>query len=117
MFVYEEMLGGNLAKNYPVIDKFVKGVGTSIKTLDVTAKTYTANAKTIYSKLAKYVDDLHNFQGALVKGVNTTGDAIKKKVLEVGIPRGATTEQVEQISKAIEYAASKGIEMNVRIVK
>ena len=92
-FVYETFLGGNLVKNYPVIDKFINGVATSIKTLDLGAKTYTANVKTIFSRLKTYIDDLHGFQGTIHGGVNTTNNAIKTKILEIGIPRGATTTQ------------------------
>jgi hypothetical protein len=50
-FVYEAMRGGNLAKNFPTIDKFVKGVATSIKTLDLGAATYLNKPAHIYNKL------------------------------------------------------------------
>ena len=36
---------------------------------------------------------------------------------EVGIPKGASEAQINQINKAVEYAKSLGIEMNVRVVK
>lgn len=117
-FVYEEML--NLAgkfrvSNYPVIDAFYKGIATSIKTLDLGAKTYLKD-NAVLNKLTGYVDDLASFEGTNFAGVDTR-NAITKKVLEVGIPKGATSAQVNQINKAIEYASEKGIQMNVRVVK
>lgn len=61
-FVYEKMLGGNLVKNYPVIDKFVNGVATSIKTLDVGAKSYL-KGNNVFNKLKDYIDKLSSFKG------------------------------------------------------
>ncbi len=115
-FVYEVAAGGNLVKNYPVIDKFIKGVATSIKTLDLKAKTYQT-ASNVYGKLKGYIDDLYEFQGAVKGGVNTTNGAIKEKVLDVAIPKGATAKQIEMIQKAIDYGASKGIKVKVNTVK
>jgi RHS repeat-associated protein len=39
----ERALGGNLPTNFPVIDKLAKGVATSIKSIDLTAKSYQRN--------------------------------------------------------------------------
>lgn len=114
-FVYEAAAGGNLVRNYPVIDKFVKGVATSIKTLDLKAKTYQ-KAGAVYSKLKGYIDDLYEFQGTIKGGVNTTNGAIKEKVLDVAIPKGASTQQVEMIQKAVEYGSKKGITVKVNTV-
>jgi RHS repeat-associated protein len=59
----ESMLGANLPRAFPVIDKFLNGVATSIKSLDLTAKTYQ-NAKALASKINGYVDKLADFNGA-----------------------------------------------------
>jgi hypothetical protein len=118
-FVYEEMLGlKGLFKshNFPVIDAFYKGVATSVKTMDVFAKSYK-NGNRIYGQLKKYVDDLHAFKGRQWRGEVVKGSDIKSKVLEVGIPKGATETQIGQINKAINYAKDLGIKMNVRSVK
>jgi len=121
-YVYERMLGlKGLMKtsNFPVIDAFYKGVATSVKTLDIFAKKY-ANDLTgtaVKKQLIQYVDDLANFNGASWGGQVVKGSDITKKVLEVGIPRGASKEVVQQIQEAVKYAVDKGIEMNVRVVK
>jgi RHS repeat-associated protein len=117
-FVYEQMLGlKGLMKshNFPVIDAFYNGVATSVKTLNVFAKSYNAGNK-LYKTLAGYVEDLSAFNGRQWGDDIVRGSDIKSKVLEVGIPRGASSEQVKQINNAIKYAADKGIEMNVRVV-
>ncbi len=115
-FVYEAAAGGNLVRNYPVIDKFISGVATSIKTLDLKAKSYQ-KAGAVYSKLKGYIDDLYDFQGTIKGGVNTTNGAIKEKILDVAIPKGATTQQVEMIQKAVQYGESKGITVKVNTVQ
>ena len=116
-FVYESMLGlkGTFSvKNYPVIDAFYNGVATSIKTLDLGAKSYL-KGNSVYNKLVNYIDDLANFKGTMHGGINTKG-VIKSKVLEVGIP-GANQAQREQIQRAIKYAVEKDIKINIRVVK
>ena len=118
-FVYEEMLalkGTFNVSNFPVIDAFYNGVATSVKTMNLGAKSYS-KGNAVYSQLSKYIDALAGFNGKEWAGNVVKGSDIKSKVLEVGIPRGATSAQVQQINKAIETAASKNIQMNVRVVK
>jgi hypothetical protein len=116
-FVYEAMKGGNLVKNFPIIDKFSRGIATSIKTLDLGAKTYKSGGKAVFNTLKKYVDKLDEFAGATKGGTTVAKDEIKKKVLDVGIPRGATTEQVKQMQQAVSYAKNKGIDLKLIVVK
>lgn len=54
-----------LLKNYPVIDAFYDGIATSIKTMDLRAKSY-AGGKNIYSTLKGYIDKLADFNGAFM---------------------------------------------------
>jgi len=115
-FIYEASQGANLAKNYPVIDKFLNGVATSIKTLDFNMSTYAKNSKAIYNTLKGYIDKLAEFKGANVGGVNTI-DQIEKKILNVGIPKGANKEQVSMFNQAVEYAKSLNIELQLNVVK
>jgi hypothetical protein len=37
--------------------------------------------------------------------------------LDVGIPKGATKSQVEQIQEAIKYGKDKGIKVEINVVK
>ena len=117
-FVYEKLMGGNLVQNFPVIDKFIKGVATSIKTLDLAAATYTKETgKAVYNKLKGYIDDLANFKGANHGGTKVMEEDIKERILNVGIPKGATKSQVEQIQEAIKYGKGKGITVEINVVK
>ena len=51
----ETALGKNLAAGFPVIDKFLNGTATSIKSIDLTAKTYQDTEK-LGSTLDNFVD-------------------------------------------------------------
>ena len=116
-FVYESMLGlkGTFkVKNFPVIDAFHNGIATSIKTIDLSTKSYL-KGNGVYYTLKSYIDKLANFKGVNWGGINTQG-AIKSRVLEVGIPKGATAKQIEQINKAVQYGNSNGVKVNVRVV-
>jgi hypothetical protein len=121
-FVFERMTGtkglfsAKGINNFPVIDAFYNGVATSIKTLEVTAKSYL-KGNAVFNKLAGYVDDLAGFSGQRWAGEVVEETAIKSRVLEIGIPRGATSAQVGQINSAVEYAASKGVQLKVRVVE
>lgn len=121
-FVYEEMLalkGMMKSTNFPVIDAFYKGVATSIKTLDIFAKTYAKDVtnSAVKKQLVQYIDDLANFNGRTWGGQTVKGSDIKERVLEIGIPKGATESVVKQIDEAIKYAQGLGIKMNVRVVQ
>ena len=115
-FVYEASQGANLVKNYPVIDKFMNGVATSIKTLDFNMVSYAKNAKSIYNTLKGYIDKLAEFKGANFGGVNTV-DQIEKKILNVGVPKGANEEQIKMLQQAVEYGKSLNIEVQIKAVK
>ena len=119
-FVYEEVLKANLRhiKNYPVIDDFIAATGkaTSVKTLDLAAKTYLKSGKPVFNQLRNYIDKLAKFKGANWGKFNTV-NKIKSKVLELGVPPGATPVQLVQINNAIAYANSNNIKLIVRIVK
>lgn len=65
-FVYEEMLGlkGTFkSSNFPVIDAFYRGVATSIKTMELTGKSYLKE-NAVYNTMKGYIDKLVNFRGA-----------------------------------------------------
>jgi len=102
---YEEILKANRRNipGYKVIDDFVlaSGKATSLKTMDLSMKSYTQNAgKGIYSTSKTYIDDLARFEGAARGGANFI-NRIKSKVTELGIPKGATQHQVMQLNRAI----------------
>lgn len=117
-FVYEVSRGANLVRNFPVIDKFLKGVATSIKTLDLQAPTYAKEgSRAVYNTLKGYIDKLKDFKGANKSGKEVLESDIKEKVLDVAIPKGATKAQVEQIQEAIKYGQNQGIKVEINVVK
>jgi hypothetical protein len=119
-FVYEQMIGlkGLMkAPNFPVIDAFYNGVATSVKTMDIFAKKYIGNSTAIKKQILEYADKLAAFEGASWGGQTVTKNEIKKRVLEIGIPKGASESVINQIKEAVAIASKKGIKVNVRVVK
>jgi RHS repeat-associated protein len=113
----EKSLGGNLPKNFPVIDKLQNGVATSIKSVDLTAKTYN-KGNGLLNTLTGYVNKLSNFtQGQRGNFTVLEGVDFTRKTLDVAIQPGrATAQQWEQIGKAMKYAKSQGIEFIIRFI-
>lgn len=107
--------GTSLHPNFPVIDRFLNGVATSVKSLDLAASSY-ASRNALFNAMARYVDKLDSFSGRTFAG-KAVGDAdspILKKVLEVAMQKGiASPHQIEQLRRAQNYAASKSIELKV----
>jgi len=116
-FAIEDMLGGNLPKNFPVLDKFADGVATSIKSIDVTAISYN-KGNALLSTLKGYVNKLSNFTYGSTGGMTITIDDITTKVLEVAIQPGkASLNQWEQIAKAMQYARDNSIDLKLKLIK
>lgn len=108
-FAAEKVLGGNLPKAFPVIVKFVNGVVTSIKSIDVTAASYT-KGNGLLNTLKGHVNKLESFNGKAFGGVGVTESSIICKSLVVAIqPNKATLYQLEQIGKAMKYAMDNNI--------
>jgi RHS repeat-associated protein len=114
--IIEKMLGANLPRNFPVIDKLVNGVATSIKSLDLTAKSYQ-NIKTLTSKIDGYVDKLASFKGASGGGGTVTAAEISSKELQLAVPPGATAAQEAAIKAATERAQKAGVTVTVTVIK
>ena len=104
------------SSNFPVIDAFYQGVATSVKTMNIFAKSLAKDGA-VEKQLVKYVDKLADFKGASWGGQTVEGAEITKRVLEVGIPKGASEKVIQQIAKATEYAKTQGVELNVRVVR
>lgn len=73
----EDGLGQNLPETFKTIDKYddVTGEATSIKSIDLDAKTYQTVSK-LKSRLNKYADELDRFTEYTISGV-TIGDAVR----------------------------------------
>ncbi|MEM7782867.1 MAG: putative Ig domain-containing protein [Planctomycetota bacterium] len=104
---------GQKISSFPVIDDFIlkngRGIATSIKSLDLTAKSYQSGSK-VLSQLNTYAKKLQQFSGATRKGVTVGpgGHAINDKVLVVAFEQGtATGLQAEAIKRFIREAGTK----------
>jgi hypothetical protein len=116
-FAIEGMLGGNLPKAFPVIDKFADGVATSIKSIDLTAETY-GKGNNLLNTLKGYTNKLSDFKGASRNGFRLRESDITSKVLEVAIQPGkASLNQWEQIGKAMQHAKDNNIQFNLQFIK
>jgi len=109
----EKALGHTLG-NRQTIDKLVGRTATSIKSIDLNAKTYQ-NMSKLGSKLREYVDDLADFKGTRYKRVDyLPGQDFDDRVLELAIPsRGVTAAQRQALEQAIRYGASRGVDVRI----
>lgn len=112
----ENMLGHNLPRTFPTIDKFSNGLATSIKSLDLA--TGYKNPANISSTLNKAMRALAGFEGGVVgrTAVGTTfgGPAIVRRQLQVAIPAGYTMTAGQQA--AMQTAAARAREQGFSFV-
>ena len=105
----EKMLGGNLPKNFPVIDRFENGIATSIKSVDLAAESYQ-DIKRLERLLVNHINSVREFKGRNFAKTNITSAMIKGRSLEVAIPRGVATEAQREVIKKMEtFAPTRGV--------
>jgi hypothetical protein len=108
----ERMILGRAANitvsNFPVIDDYANGIATSIKSLDLTASSYSS-ATGLSSRLADYARRLAQFGGSTWGGVTIPplGQTIQSRVLLVAFEQGAPTVQQAQTLRAFLQTASQ----------
>lgn len=108
--------GESLPARFPVIDavKMVAGRDTalsitSIKSIDLNAKTYQVASK-IGSKLKGYIDSVAGFRLARLGERKVTTNATTERNLVVAIPSGPlTAAQQDALEAAQAYGAQNGI--------
>ena len=113
----EAKAGGNLPTNFPVIDKEIGDVITSIKSVDLTATTYQSASK-LRALARGFVKDLNDFKGATYSGktVVTTSNTTKK--IELFYQTGkASSAQLEVLERVQAEAMKKGIEIIIKAIK
>jgi hypothetical protein len=116
----ENMLGADLtwAKNFPTIDKIENGVATSIKSMDLTAKSYQ-KGNTVLNTIKGYVDSLSSFSSKSWGGTTVrAGKEYTSKALELAVQTGKGSEsQWNQINQAIQYATDHNISVIIKFIK
>lgn len=101
-----------LPGNFPVVDIYRNGTAISVKSLDLSRKTY--QGRRLFSKLKQYIDHLIDFRGASVGLRRVPGNA--RKELEVVIPKGlANPQQRQLLDEAVDYGRLNNI--TVRIIE
>jgi filamentous hemagglutinin len=112
-FAIEGLLGTNLAKNLPVIDRFINGIATSIKSIDLTLKSYQS-ISTLKRTLLQYVHALVDFGGTKWGDDIVRGSQITGRSLEIVIPAGtATAEQQAAIQVVANFAKLLGVVVKI----
>ena len=93
-----ERLGQNLPRSFPVVDIFKDGIVTSIKSIDLLAKSYHDAVKIIQVG-RKYVDLVAEFKGGERAGAVIEWAQIKGRAVVLAVPRGATAAQNESAAR------------------
>lgn len=107
----ETRLGANTPKGFPTIDRWINGVATSIKSLDLTAKTYQ-NVAALTRRINGYVDKLWAFEGEEFGGLVIAESAIVSRELILVVPSGIqTAAQTRAIIEADKRAKAIGINL------
>ena len=100
-----------MARAFPVIDKFLNGAATSVKSIDLTAKTCQDTEK-LASTLGNYVDKVANFKGAAFDGVEIKASQITARELQIAVPKGSmTTAQRDILNATAVSAQKKGVKL------
>ncbi len=110
----EKTLGQNLPQNFPVIDKFENGLATSIKSMDLSAKSYQSIA-TLDRTLKGYIDSVSTFNGRRWAGQEVSG--VTSRALELAIPNAMSVAQHEALVRALQYGRSVGVDVKIIVIK
>jgi hypothetical protein len=110
---FSERLGANLPPWFPVIDSWLNGVATSIKSIDLRAATYQSAERLTY-RLNKYIDQIALYDGSESGFLVIESSAIRQRVLSLAIPKGSmTAAQRAAIGAARARAEAFGVDLVV----
>lgn len=87
-------------------------MATSIKSLDLDAKTYQSPAA-LERTLKRYIDKVAAFNGRDWGGATINAGDIKGRGLDLALPHGGTPAQQAVIRQVTQYAAQQGVLMNL----
>jgi hypothetical protein len=87
---FSEQLGANLPAAFPGVDKWLDGVVTSIKSIDLNAATYQDASRLTY-RLNDYIDKVATYEGGRLDVTIIDPSAISGRVLSLAIPKGSMT--------------------------
>ena len=123
-FEGEEEMGssGILARNFPRIDDalFKDGVFPSMNTIDLSSPYYQEKPQEVARKLNTYLDKIAEWHGQKKPwgGHVINPEKIRERVLHIGIPDGAITEQQKSVFEELgKRAKGLGIKVKVTVIK
>jgi hypothetical protein len=96
----EDLFGRTLSQNFPAVDKFIDGIITSLKSIDLKAATYQDQAR-LANRINTYISDLVDFDGAEWGGDEIKSSAIRGRALNLIVPKGSITSEQREVIDAI----------------
>jgi len=105
-----------LAQNFPVIDRFQNGIATSIKSIDLIAKSYQ-NITTLTQTVQGYINNLGSWQGATWGNYSIQASQIVGRELILAIPPGASQAQLQALYQLQQLALNQGVTVTLTIIK
>jgi SPP1 gp7 family putative phage head morphogenesis protein len=113
-----EGLGTRTPRTFPVYDFYGENRrhAVSAKTLWTTGPSYTRRPSQIFGRLKAYVDQMDRFEEGDREGFRLMLDEIDSREMLLSVPIDTTPAQIVQITRAIEYAAERGITLTVRLI-
>jgi hypothetical protein len=110
---FSDQLGANLPATFPVIDSWLDGIVTSIKSIDLRAATYQDATRLTY-RLNDYVNQVVLYDGGELGIWEIKSSAIGGRVLNLAIPKGSmTAAQKAAIEAAKARANAFGVDLVV----
>jgi hypothetical protein len=92
--------------NFPGIDRIPDGAATSIKSIDLNAKTYQKEASLTY-RLNQDIADVQDFEGANWGGKEVKKNDITGRTLELIVPKGSMTDAQREVIDRVRARAMK----------
>jgi filamentous hemagglutinin len=89
------------------------GVATSVKTLDTATPAKLQRPADVYSSLKGNIDNLANFTRAGKGDTTVDQSKISARILQVGVPSDATSLQMYQVQRALEYGKEIGVTVKI----
>jgi hypothetical protein len=90
--------------NYPDIDKIPDGIATSIKSIDLNARTYQ-NDMRLTNRVLRCVEDVQDFNGNDWGGKAVEFDDIKGRALQLIVPKGSMTKAQRVVVERVRARA------------
>ena len=110
---FDDLFGNNLGHNFPVVDKLENRVLTSIKSMDLSLKTYQ-KPNGIFGKILKDASTLKSFTGKSWANTEIFVGQYDKKVLQIILPNmSISAQQMMELQAAEIYIEN---EYNIQLI-